>query len=112
MNKTKVDRKFAARKFRWGIYFVLLSALFLFAVSRIHSQDVWFFVSATTFALMFFAVIWFDDFFRDIYRCPDCRAVLYRRGMTTPKLREGDPIHFFCDHCDVNWDTGDTYTID
>ena len=112
MTDTKVDRKFAARKVRWGIYFVVLSALFLFAVSRINSPDVWFFASAITFAMLFFAAIWFDDFFRDIYRCPDCCAVLYRRGMITPKLRDGDPVHFFCERCDVNWDTGDVYTTD
>lgn len=111
MTETKVDRKFAARKVRWGIYFVMLSALFLFAASRIRFLDVWFLVSTTAFALTLCAVIWFDDFFRDIYRCPGCQTVLYRRGFAT-EFSEGDPICFFCERCDVNWDTGDIYTTD
>ena len=112
MAETEVDRKFAARKLRWGIYFVTLSALFLFAASRIHSPDAWFATAVISFALLLFIVIWFDDFFRDIYRCPNCRVVLHRPKMIAKQFRDGDPVTFLCERCDVNWDTGDVYSTD
>jgi hypothetical protein len=38
------------------------------------------------------------------YRCPLCRGHI--KATTPAELRPGDPIRYFCENCDVIWETG------
>ena len=38
------------------------------------------------------------------YRCPTCGQII--KGPTVLRRKAGDPIHYYCGKCDIEWDTG------
>ncbi len=71
--RKEIDHKFAKRSRRHTAYFLIITALTLVAATRIERQDVWFHLSAVALVGFIAATYWYDDFFRDIYRCPNAK---------------------------------------
>lgn len=44
------------------------------------------------------------------FKCPDCGNIIKQPTIIKPKA--GDPINFYCERCDIEWETGCTLSSD
>ena len=105
MTAVKLDRRF---KKRFGLRSVLLllPALAAFLIiwrSSTQSGSIpW--LAVGFFVAWIVAWIAADTNMWRNYRCPDCGQRI--KSPTIPVRNYGDPIHYYCDKCDIEWATG------
>ena len=108
-----LDTNFARQRRRWVYYFAVFAALMTVVAWRISIRDIWFCIALAALITFVVSVRLLDDFFHDVYRCPKCRKVLYSRDMIAkPHFATGDPMVYACDHCNIEWDTGQKASSD
>ena len=44
------------------------------------------------------------------HKCPQCGRMIKHPTVSRPE--EGDPVNFYCEHCDIEWETGFTTTYE
>ncbi len=104
MRRVSTDGRF--RK-RYILRTVLLMVPPLVAVAWMvddRSQPEWRWVAAAFFVAWIVAWIVADTMLFRAYRCPSCG-----KGIRNPTIKSrsaGDPIRYYCDTCQIEWDTG------
>ena len=84
------------------VFGVPFAAAFLVAIhAHRHQRTDWFIAAVVVgFVIALVGLVRQERLFRR-YHCPQCRA----RLLEAPR-KEGQPIEFFCSHCDIIWDSG------
>jgi hypothetical protein len=104
MRETRTDY----RPMNLGCSALLLAVVFTVATAVLD----WAGAPRPLFAIAFLAVFGFlfvalrswGRLFTKRYWCPLCKERI--RTPTIPRPQPGDPLHFYCPRCDVQWDTG------
>jgi hypothetical protein len=100
----KQDRKFA-KKYLIGniVYCIPLVFAFLIAWNRFGTFDALFWISIGIFVLGILLGFGWDVLRLRSYYCPTCGNRI--PSPTIQRRVPGDPIRYYCDACDVEWDT-------
>lgn len=99
------DTQFSRRYFLWNIGKLIPAAIgfvLLWLDQGQFGYRFWLGIVSFVFDILLWA--WQDRLLMRSYRCPRCGKLLSKSAMAHPG--EGDPIHFQCHECGVEWDTG------
>ncbi len=69
--------------------------------------DHWTWTCIVLFVLGAIFGLWYQRRRETRFRCPECRTLIVG---PIDGLRIGHPIIFYCDKCDIRWETGSTFT--
>jgi hypothetical protein len=98
---TSLGRRHLKNFVVFGVPFALACMAAIFA--HRHQRTDWFIAAFVVgFVIALIGLIRQERLFRR-YRCPQCGS----RLVECPR-KNGQPIEFFCQHCDIIWDSGFT----
>ena len=85
---------------------ILLAVLFYVSFARawLGRTDVIFWISLTLFVGVIVVGFFYDRVRLASFYCPLCKELLPHP--TIEHRKEGDPINFHCERCDIEWETG------
>jgi hypothetical protein len=105
MTPTKPDRRFKKRYvLRTAILVVppLVAFVFIWRDGGRFGSALW--PAAVFFVAWVLAWIGLDAVILRRYSCPSCGQRIAHPTILSRKA--GDPIHYYCSKCDIEWDTG------
>jgi len=98
-------KKFGKKYFFQNLLFSLpLALLFVIIWNRAEELDIIFWTSLTLFIS---GIIWgfvWDKVRRRNFHCPKCNKHILKP--TIVNAGPNDPINYYCENCDVEWETG------